>query len=117
MNNANPDFSALAAPELPEPGPTLNPVAVLFALGSPVRWPIVQMLADGSEMTATGVAEALGRNFDAISKHLWVLENAGVVEARIGEDRRQTFFFIPARHRVEPRVLDYGVCRVRLRET
>ena len=56
----------------------------MFAVGSPVRLAIVQMLADGREMTASDVAEALGRDFDAVSKHMRVLCNAGVADWRIG---------------------------------
>ena len=48
----------------------LNPVAVFFALGSKIRWPIIQLLADGTPRTATDVASALGRDFDGVSKHL-----------------------------------------------
>jgi DNA-binding transcriptional ArsR family regulator len=92
----------------------LNPVAVLAALGSKIRWPIVQLLADGTPRTATDVASALKRDFDGVSKHLRLMRDAGVVDAMPGEDRRLLFFFIPGQNRQQPGVLDYGVCTVRV---
>jgi DNA-binding transcriptional ArsR family regulator len=105
---------ASPAPTKAHAAPKLDPVAVLFAIGSPVRLPIVQMMADGREMTTSDVAEALGRDFDAVSKHMRVLSNAGVADWRIGEDRRLIYYFIPAGRRPEPGVLDYGFCVIRL---
>jgi predicted transcriptional regulator len=94
--------------------PNLNPVAVLFALASPVRWPIMKMLADGKSMSISEVARALGRDVDAIGKHLLVMEKAGVLEGFAGEDRRQSIYRIPAQYRRAPGVVDYGFCVVDL---
>jgi predicted transcriptional regulator len=96
--------------------PKLDPVSVLFALGSDVRWPIVNMLADGKVLSIGQVASALGRDIDGIGKQLKVLADAGVAEASAGKDRRQTVYSIPAVFRPAPGVLDFGFCVVDLRK-
>jgi hypothetical protein len=106
--------STSTSPVVAESSNQLNPIAVFFALGSKIRWPIVQLLADGTPRTATDVASALGRDFDGVSKHLRLMRDAGVVDAGPGEDRRLLFFFIPAANRQEPGLLDYGICTVRV---
>lgn len=100
-----------------EPSSQLNPVAVFAALGSKIRWPIIQLLADGTPRTATDVASALGRDFDGISKHLRLMRSAGVVDAGPGADRRLVLFSIPPEKRREAGVLDYGICTVRVART
>ena len=106
--------STSASPVVTESSNQLNPVAVFAALGSQVRWPIIQLLADGTPRTATDVASALGRDFDGVSKHLRLMRDAGVVAGEPGEDRRLLFFFIPAENRRDAGVLDYGICTIRL---
>ena len=99
----------------PVPGiPQLKPVDVFFALASDVRWAIIGMLADGRTLTATQVAAVLGRDFDGVAKQLRVMRECGVLAWCNGEDRRLTFFYIPAENRRVPGVLDYGVCTVRV---
>lgn len=114
VNEAEPAASSSGEQSPSKLVPTLDPVAVLFALGSPVRWPMVRLLAGGQPMTATQVAAAFERDFDAIAKHLRVMRDAGVLESCCGEDRRLQFFYIPAAFRREPDVLDFGFCRIRL---
>ena len=80
------------------------------------RWPIVQLLADGRELTISGVAAVVGSTAENISKQLAVLRNAGVVEWKTGEDRRQTIFYIPAARRTAPGVIDYGFCKIDLKQ-
>ena len=94
-------------------GPVLDPITALSALANEWRWEMVWRMASGEELIATDLARELGRDFDGVSKHLRVLRDAGVVDARVGEDRRLTVFFIPAAFRPEPGVLDYGFCRLR----
>jgi hypothetical protein len=72
------------------------------------------MLADGRKVFISEVADALRRDADGVSRQLKVLADAGVVEAFIGEDRRQTIYHIPAAYRPAPGVLDYGFCVVDL---
>ena len=94
--------------------PKLDPVAVLFALGSKIRWPIVKMLADGRAMNTTEVAAAFGRDLDGVGKQLRLLAAAGVVNAYSGKDRRHSVYSIPAARRRAPGVLDYGFCVIDL---
>lgn len=110
-------LSASPSPVVTEPSSQLNPVAVFAALGSKIRWPIIQLLADGTPRTATDVASALGRDFDGISKHLRLMRSAGVVDAGPGADRRLVLFSIPPEKRREAGVLDYGICTVRVART
>jgi predicted transcriptional regulator len=97
--------------------PKLDPVDAMFALGSEFRWPIIQMLADGREMSITEGANVAGCTVVNFSKHLGVLLKGGVVECRQGADRRQTIFYIPAARRQVPGVIDYGFCKIDLRQT
>jgi hypothetical protein len=92
------------------PPPTLDPVAVMAALGSPFRWPVIQWLADGRELSITDGADIAGCTAVNFSKQLGVL--AGVVECYAGADRRKTLFRIPAACRQVPGVIDYGFCKL-----
>jgi hypothetical protein len=91
--------------------PKLDPVAALFAIGSARRWPIIQLLADGRELTISQAAAGAGCTRVNMGKQMLVLLQAGVVEMRAGTDRRQSVYFIPAARRPAPGVLDYGFCR------
>ena len=72
--------------------------AVLGALGDPTRRALLQAVADGGPLTPTELAGPAGISRQAVSKHLSVLEQAGVVTAeRIGRE---------ARYRVVPGALD-----------
>ena len=106
--------STSASPVVAESSSQLNPIAVFSALGSKIRWPIIQLLADGTPRTATDLASAFKRDFDGISKHLRLMRDAGVVETGPGEDHRLLFYSIPAANRREPGMLDYGCCTIRM---
>jgi len=108
MNDPTPNLR----PRLPQ----LDPVAVFAALGSKVRWPVIQTLADGRQMTTNEVARMLRRDPDGVGQHLRVLDAAGVAKAYIGEDRRVVIYQIPAVFRPSPGVLDFGFCRVDLNQ-
>ena len=89
--------------------------AELFALlGGRGRWPIIRLMADGKPRTATDVAGVVGRDFDGVSKHMRLLREAGLLECRLGEDRRFLFFYMPERYRRQPGWLDFGICTVRM---
>lgn len=108
-NSENPSATAVASQ------PKLDPVRAMAALGSPFRWPIIQLLADGREMSITQGAATAGCTVVNFSKHLGVMLAAGIVECRQGEDRRQTIFSIPAARRPAPGVIDYGFCKLDVR--
>jgi DNA-binding transcriptional ArsR family regulator len=64
------------------------------ALGDPTRLAILERLAEG-EATVTELAEPFAMSMPAISRHLKVLESAGLIEReRVGQSR-------PSRLRVE----------------
>jgi DNA-binding transcriptional ArsR family regulator len=64
------------------------------AMGDPTRLAILERLAEG-EATVTELAEPFAMSMPAISRHLKVLENAGLIERdRIRQSR-------PSRLRVE----------------
>ncbi len=93
---------------------TLIPVDVFFALGSEVRWPMVKLLADGQARSISEIRSVVGSTAENISKQLRVLLDAGILENRPGEDRRQSVFSIPAAYRATSGVLNFGFCVVKL---
>lgn len=64
------------------------PVQAFKALGSEVRWQILQMLGDGLEHSASEIAAILKRDIDGVAKHLRLMRSAGVIMSQKGEDRR-----------------------------
>jgi hypothetical protein len=114
MNDSSLNSPANASSAVPASLPKLDPVAALFALGSAVRWPIINLLADGREMTITEAAAVAGCTRENMGKQMLVLLNAGVVECRPGEDRRESRYYIPAARRPAPDVIDYGFCKIDL---
>ena len=62
--------------------------AVFDALADPTRRRVVETLARGGTVTASGLAEQLPITRQAIAKHLTLLSEAGLVTAEHGERRR-----------------------------
>ncbi|MDQ1391452.1 MAG: hypothetical protein QOF30_429 [Acidimicrobiaceae bacterium] len=65
----------------------MAPVMILQALAEPNRQAIVELLRDG-ERPVGELVEELHMSQPAVSKHLRVLKEAGVVEARVDAQRR-----------------------------
>lgn len=88
-----------ARPRLRAPAPPRRPQAPVFAaLGDETRLSLVAALGQGSPLSITRLTEGAAVTRQAVSKHLRVLERAGLVRgARQG---RQTLF------RLEPDGLD-----------
>jgi DNA-binding transcriptional ArsR family regulator len=64
------------------------PAAAVFqALGEPRRLAIVEVLRDG-ERPVGDLVDELGLSQPAVSKHLRVLRDAGLVEVRVDAQRR-----------------------------
>lgn len=61
--------------------------ATFLALSDPTRRAMLARLAEG-EASVTELAEPFALSQPAVSKHLRVLENAGLVEARVDGQRR-----------------------------
>jgi DNA-binding transcriptional ArsR family regulator len=63
--------------------------AVLGALGDPTRRSVLEAVAESGPLTATELAVPFGISRQAVSKHLTVLEQAGLVRAtRVGREAR-----------------------------
>jgi DNA-binding transcriptional ArsR family regulator len=63
--------------------------AVLGALGDPTRRAVLEAVASRGPLTATELAGPAGISRQAVSKHLGVLEQAGLVAAtRVGREAR-----------------------------
>jgi DNA-binding transcriptional ArsR family regulator len=90
----------------------IDPVTVFAALGSPIRWRLMKMMANGKMLSASQASDALGRHqLDSLIKHLQVLRDAGLVNSKRNEqDRRSQLYYIPEVWRTEPDVLDFGFC-------
>jgi phosphinothricin acetyltransferase len=56
-------------------------VRLLRALASPVRFHLIELLAEGKDCTAGQLAQALGLAQSSLSEHLGVLREAGIVQA------------------------------------
>ena len=62
----------------------MTPLPALFgALADPTRLAIVERLISDGERTAGEIAEPFAMSKPAISKHLRVLEDAGLIERRV----------------------------------
>jgi DNA-binding transcriptional ArsR family regulator len=73
----------------------VNPAPVFAALGDETRLSLVSKLAGGTPLSITQLTEGSARTRQAITKHLKVLEGAGLVRGiRVG--REQRFAFDPA---------------------
>ena len=63
-------------------------LATLSALAEPTRFHIVELLRDFGAMTVGEIAERLNLRMPQTSKHLHVLAEAGIVEAKVDANRR-----------------------------
>ena len=62
---------------------------VFAALGNDVRLELLSRLGDGSDRSITELSDGLALTRQAVTKHLGVLEQAGiVVTERVGRERR-----------------------------
>ena len=73
------------SPATPDPAPH----AVFAALGDPTRLAMLRLLADGERLPLGDLAGASRLTRQAVTKHLAVLERAGLVSSRrAGRERR-----------------------------
>ena len=74
--------------------PAADPTPVFAALGDATRLRLVTRLSDGRARSITQLTEGLGQTRQGVTKHLRVLEDAGLVSSiRIG--RESQFAFVP----------------------
>ena len=79
-------MSARASARVPEPAP------VFAALGDATRLALVATLSDGRPRSVTQLSRGAGMTRQAVSKHLRVLETAGLVASlRVGRETRFAF--------------------------
>lgn len=91
-----------------------NAIAVCRALGSPIRMRALRRLIEvGQPMSVSQLASRERQSPDAMSRHLQVMEKAGVLASHSGVDRRCSCYFVPAAFQQEPGWLDFGCCKVR----
>ena len=76
------------------PTPVAGPAPVFAALGDATRLRLVTRLSDGRARSITQLTEGLGQTRQGVTKHLRVLEEAGLVSSiRVG--RESQFAFVP----------------------
>jgi DNA-binding transcriptional ArsR family regulator len=97
-----------------KPAKTIHPAKAFAALGNPLRWEILKMLAEGRGLSASQVAARVKRDFDGVSKHLRLMREAGVLTSMRGEDRRLELYHIPESILRADGVVDLGFCAIRL---
>ena len=81
----------------PEPNRTLtDPAPVLAALGDTTRLELVSRLIDGQARSIAQLTEGLSLTRQGITKHLRILEQAGIVNSsRVGRESRFTYVSEP----------------------
>jgi DNA-binding transcriptional ArsR family regulator len=106
-----------AAPGAAEPA--VDMVALLAALGNPVRWQVLRLLATEGPLSVNDLAARTDRAQHSMSKHLQILRAVGAVAMVAGRDGdgRKLFHTLPPgclRDGANGREIDYGVCVLRL---
>lgn len=110
-------MSAPPPPASPAPlpaRPAFDPVTVLFALGSEIRWPAMKLLAQGKPLRAFDVAQTLRRDIDTVNRQLKILCETGLLQMSDGQDRRYTYFTIVPGLMNPPGQLNLGFATIRL---
>ena len=82
----------MSAPMSPADARAADPAAVFAALGDPTRLALVARLSRGEAASIAALAADTRLTRQAVTKHLAVLERAGLVlPARVGRERRYAF--------------------------
>jgi DNA-binding transcriptional ArsR family regulator len=72
--------------------PSRNPARVFAALGDTTRLKLVSRLVDGEPRSIAQLADGLDLTRQGVTKHLRVLQRAGIVRARsVGRESRFTY--------------------------
>src|ERR1017187_6399708 len=101
-------------------GSAVNMVNLLRALGNPVRWEVLRLLATEGPQSVTVLAARTDRAQHSMTKHLQVLRAVGavVMVSSTDGDGRKLFHTLPPgylRDGANGKEIDYGVCVLRLR--
>jgi hypothetical protein len=106
-----------AAPAMSKVRPRRTAVDVSRALGSPIRMRALRRLLEvGLPMSVSQLASKERLGSDAMSRHLQILEKAGVLVSHPGVDRRSVCYFVPQEFQQEAGWVDFGVVKVRREE-
>ena len=100
--------------------PAVDMVNLLRALGNPVRWEVLRLLATEGPQSVTVLAARTDRAQHSMSKHMQILREVGavVMVADANGDGRKLFHALPPgclHDGVQGKEIDYGVCVLRLR--
>ena len=106
----------VAMPSEPVPHPSI----ILHALGNPLRWEVLRILALEGPQSVGELGGRMDRAQPAMSRHLTALWKAGAVLAIAppdGDTRKQFYAIPPEQLRTVPggKEIDYGVCVLRFR--
>ena len=91
---------------MPKPAPTPDVAELFAALGEPTRLRLVDRLSDGSAQSIASLASGLPISRQALTKHLKVLEAAGVTRSR--REGRETVYRIDPGGLARRRAMDFG---------
>jgi hypothetical protein len=92
-----------------------RPATIFAALGNPIRCRVLARLAEsGQAWTVSQLSTRERVHPDTMSRHLQILEKAGMVASHPGVDRRCQCYFVPGQFRQTPGTLDFGCCTVKL---
>ena len=80
-------------------------------LAEPARWRLLRELAKGEAMPVKELARRIGKSPDMTSKHLAILREAGMVEAKYGRIYQLVPAIMPAPGATH---LDFGHCLLKL---
>lgn len=80
----------MSSPEAPSPAP--SPATIFGALGDPTRLAMLAQLSDGRARSIAALASGSELTRQAVTKHLRVLEGAGLVASlKVGRESRYHF--------------------------
>jgi DNA-binding transcriptional ArsR family regulator len=119
--------SSPAAPSAPQWRPAVAAMArstsrltvekVCGALSSGVRRRALRRLLEVQQpMSVSQLASKERLSPDAMSRHLQIMEKAGVLASHSGVDRRCSCYFLPMEFQQEAGWIDFGVVKVRREE-
>jgi biotin operon repressor len=101
----------LTMPEIPAGFPLPDLGRLMTAIGHPMRWAILKVLADGTGYGVPDLAPLIKCSNSNITKHLQILKNCGIVFRGRGN-----LYYIVGQYNPNPgaHLLEFGHCILRL---
>ena len=82
----------MSSPDADAAGAIAEPAPVFAALGDPTRLELVSRLNDGRALSIAQLSDGLSLTRQGVTKHLRVLERAGIVSSnRVGRESHYTY--------------------------